>query len=112
MTKKVFCISSGLKEDCDKKVLRVWFEFWINLLISTLNRNDVFSQRERRISKQSPEACLFHIQMSWLIIKTVILAVVTAVALTAGDFWLQDVLRLERNMQTFKPSAQILFTET
>lgn len=49
-----------------------------------------------------------HIQMSCLIIKTVNLAVITAVALAPGVFWLEDVLRLGRNTQTLKSLAHIL----
>lgn len=70
-----------------------------------LNQNDAFSERKRSVSKQLPEACLMHIQMSCLIIKTMNLAVITALALAPGVFWLKDVLQLERNRQTLKSLA-------
>lgn len=39
------------------------------------------------------------IQMSWLILKTVNLAVITAVALAPGVCWLEDVRKKYRNFQ-------------
>lgn len=62
-----------------------------------LNQNDAFSQRKRSVSNALPEACLMHIQMSCLIIKTMNLAVLNALALAPGVSWLEDVLQLEGN---------------
>lgn len=73
-----------------------------------LNQEDAFSQRKRSVSKQLPGAWLMHIQMSCLIIKTVNLAVITAVALAPGVFWLEDELQSGRNAQTLKSLPHIL----
>ncbi len=44
-----------------------------------------------------------HIRMSWLIIKTVNLAVITAVALAPGVLWLEDVRKKYTNIKILGP---------